>query len=154
MAIQPKLRPSMSVRDIVIIVECLNYRVEELVKAGQTNNPIILDILRLKVYCDSLLPKVDEAATLLAKYLEQNQHLVTGATDTGIPVKQDSIIQAAITSPLDNPDLTDDQKLDLLELRSDNERTEAENVWYLNVGTMIKMRRQFGAKTPVDTNDL
>lgn len=153
MATQPKLRPSMSVRDLLIIVECLDFRVEELVKAGQTSNPIILEILKLKVYCDSILPKVNEAAELLAKYMAQNQHIVPGVTDVSVKEQHSAIIKAAVTSPLDNPDLTDEQKLDLLELRQDNERTEAENIWYLNVGTLIKMKRQFG-KSPVSSSDL
>ena len=154
MASEPKLRPSMSVRQLTLISESIDFRVTELVKAGQTNNPILLELLQLKTYCDSLQPKQTNAQALLAQYLQQNSQCnsVTAHSAQAAQPASVAIIESSTISPLDQPDLTDEQRLDLLELRKDSERTERENIWYLNVGTLIKMQRM--QRKPVTTNDL
>lgn len=155
----PKLRPSMSPRQVELIADCLNFRIQELVKAGRSSSPVVLELIELKTYCESLQPKETSAQVLLKQYQALYGNLSEEwpvVNDVQVPIITGSIITESSVSPLDQPGLTQEQILDLLELRSSDERSDAENVWYLNVGTMVKLKRAsaVAAKSDINEGDL
>lgn len=150
MASMPKLRPSMTIRDLQLISECLDYRVTSLIQANQAGNPVLLELIKLKQYCESLQPKQSTAEVLLARYMMEN-NLKPSAT-IGVETSTQDLIQASTLSPIHNPDLTDDQRYDLLALRGADERTAEETEWFLSKGTMILFKRN-GIKAGNVTED-
>lgn len=152
MRAEPKLRPSMTATQLKLISECLDFRVQNLAIAGQLNSPVVLDLLELKAYCDSLQPRQSMAAAMLAQYMQ-----TAGTSDSATnpaSLANPAIITTVSQSPLDNPALNEDQIFDLLSLRDESSRTKEENEWFLAKGFYIKLKRAGMNKDPIDSDDL
>lgn len=115
------------------------------IQAGDFQNPILLEMMRLKDYCLSFQPatgKIDDQAKLAA-YI-QSQGIVSSI------IPGTAIIQTEETG--EPRKLTDEQRFDLLKLRDEKDYTEEDKVFMLNVGTLIMMRR--ASMKAVNTSDL
>jgi hypothetical protein len=158
MAITPKIRPSVTLREVQLVIDAVDTRILSLIGGGNINTPVLLELSKLKTYFESLQPKDNEAERMLAAYLaasgtQVNQEALTLAMATKSPQVSDSIEATKTVSPIDMPELTDDQRYDLLALRTEKQRTPDENKWFLNVGTFIRMKRA-GINTGVSEGDL
>lgn len=159
MATMPKLRPSVTVRDMQLISECLDFRINSLVKGQQAGNPVLLELVKLRHYCEGFIPKQSAAELMLARLLAEqgmsNSELIPTSEDSPLPSEQYSgIISNSEQSVLDNPNLTDDQRYDLLALRGPKNRTEAEAKWFLETGTLILFKRNGIKTSTVNEGDL
>ena len=154
MALPTKVRPTFTLQELALLVRGVEELMDKHIRAGDFSNPILLRMMKLKTYCDSFqaVERDTSDAALLAKYIA-SQGIAVGkaaieGTVTGVGQELETPIVVA------QEDLTDDQRYDLLSLRDSSERTEEENIWYLNVGTMVAMRRMAKSKVPVKASDL
>jgi hypothetical protein len=133
------------------------------VKAGDFSNPVLLEYAKLKEYVDSFKEDLKSPAQQLQELLSKagiDPAILNHAKPMAIPSQGNKQVSAesleskeeAFNSPLDNPNLTDEQKYDLLTLKGSKNFSEQEEIWYLNVGTMIQIKRM--QNKPVDSSDL
>lgn len=147
----PKVRPTFTIAELRLLGKGMEELIAKHIKAGDFNNPILLTMYTLKQYCEDFqAPTAKQSdSEKLAAYIAQ-QTSGAAAIIPGTAIIQDT--NAAYASPVTNPELTEDQIFDLLNLRDSTQRTEDENIWMLNVGTMIMLRR--AGNKPVNTTDL
>lgn len=174
MSQSPKVRPTLSLRDLAIIANTLDAKIRADIDSGNPNHSLALDMMRIKQYLDTFQPKTNNAEALLAAYLKASHAAQTGQAPSSqsatidpmileaavnqisdnVPVMTtEEILTAPSTSPIDNPALTDDQRYDLLALVPDKKRTPAETKWFLEKGTLILFRRN-GINGLVSEGDL
>lgn len=159
-----KHRPTFTTNELKLLASCLTDRLSKHIQAGDFNNPILLTVHKLKEYCESFVNTPVRASTdaeRLAMYL-QTHAIVAPSTNTGVdttntganpnPVAVAALTNSIPNAVLNNPDLTDEQKFDLLNLRDSTQRTEEENIFMLNTGTMIMLKR--ASNKPVNPSDL
>lgn len=154
-----KLRPSLSWAEIASIITSLELDIASRVQAGNYS-PQTLALAQVKNYLDTFKPVELLNVATLAKYQSMPAHsastapvefsnhdVESGAIDLTLTVKV-----AEYNSPLDNPDLSDEQKLEAIKLKPESKWTEDEKIFVLNVGTLIMMRKLRG--TAVNEGDL
>lgn len=149
MSLDTKVRPTFTIGDLQIIAIALEREIKARINSGDTNNNFIVHLLELKKYAESFNSvNQSSAASLLAQMVGTTVETVNES------IKQTQIESYAISqvSPLDAPNLTDEQKFDLLSLKKESQRSQAENEWFLNVGTIIKIQRM--SKSPINSGDL
>lgn len=141
---ETKLRPSLSWPEISSIIASLELDLASRVQTGNYS-PQTMALAQVKNYLDTFKPVELLNVTTLAKYQTMPAHgaqAQMGETST-IP-SLDSLPSPGFTeynSPLDNPDLSDEQKLEAIKLKPESKYSEEEKVFVLNVGTLIMMRR-------------
>lgn len=148
MSLETKVRPTLTIGDLQIIAVCVEREIRARVSDGKTSSVYIAHLMEIKKYAESFNPASrSTAAMMLAEAL--------GNTNDGASTEVQQVEAYAIAqqSPLDT-DLTDGQKYDLLLLRKENERSDAENKWMLNTGTMVKIQRACAIKSPVNESDI
>ena len=153
---EPKLRPSLSISDMLLLSKVLGEAIKARVKAGNTGKET-LQVAQLKEYVDSFKPAQIDNMSLLAKYMDDPSELDDKPTfnlakDNSIQDLQ--VIQQTKQHEccLDDPELSDEDKYDMLKLRDESTYSEREKVFILNVGTLIMMRR--ASKKSVNSDDL
>lgn len=155
-----KVRPTLTVTDCQLMAAALGKEVERRIADGQLSSPVVLKLMKLKDYMLSFQSDADkielEVQRRLAELGMANTNAPVSTTSTIVQVAPvTDAIDAAIEankSPLDRPDLSDDDKYDLLKLRNEKDLSEKEKVWLLNVGTLIMIRRQ--TKNQIKEEDL
>lgn len=156
---EPKLRPSNSWSELELMCKAADHYIQHCISTQQ----VTLETLKLaevKQYFESFKPAqpVDSAlAQLLKNYnaapVDTTQSVV--ATESSAEVSTATITIGEViqsVSPLDMPDLTNEQKYDMIKLRPESSYTDAENAFILNTGTMIMMKR--ASIKPVNAGDL
>ncbi|QHJ81169.1 MAG: hypothetical protein [Bacteriophage sp.] len=145
MASEPKLRPSFSVRELSLIAQCVEFKLNEHIKAGDFSNPVNLQLDKLKQYCLSFCGSNLTEEQLYAKFLALHGKQLTHIGESTAHNQQ--LVDAAA-----EPELTNEQKYDLLKLRNPATYTPEENAFYLNVGTGIELARM--SKRAIGDSDL
>lgn len=152
-----KVRPTFTITEMSLLARGVGEILAKHIQAGDFNNPVLLQLAKLKEYCESYKPKANEnsANALLAKYMQQYAGTQTSepvAASQLVESEQSILINANEMSVLDNPALTDEQRYDILCLKDESLYSDNEKAFFLNTGTMIKIHRQMGK--PVSTGDL
>ena len=145
MAREAKVRPTFSVRELDLMAQALEYKVNAHIQAKDYSNPIILDCNRLITYCRSF-GAVESAEQQLAKYIAAFQ-AANGGVNVNFP-----LVPAEGNTDIEPLKLTDDQRYDLLKLRPESTYSDEDKVFMLNTGTLIMMRR--AGVTSVSEDDL
>jgi hypothetical protein len=149
MAIEPKVRPSMSIQDLQVITQALEFKISAHIKAGDYNNPAVLRMSRIKAYCEGFCTAGETPEQLVARYLAQ-QNITNISPMVAKTLTND--IEISDATGVQQTDLTDEQKYDLLKLRPASTYTDEENAFFLNTGTMIEIKRM--SNKPVSDKDL
>lgn len=145
MSLETKVRPTFTIGDLQIIAICVEREIRSKVGDGKTSSVYIAHLMEIKKYAESFNPASRSTAAMMLQEALGNSTELSNETNV---LENYAIAQE---SPLDT-ELSDGQKYDLLMLRKENERTEAENKWMLNTGTMVKIQRASGMQ--VNTGDL
>lgn len=146
--IEPKLRPSIAVSEMVLLSKVLDSEIRRRLQAGDKGLET-LSIAKLKEYIDSFKPVEVSIPDLLAKYASGIE-----TTDTAVATSVDysQLLQPSQISVLDDSSLTDEQKYDLLLLEDSKKYTPEETAFMNKVGFMIKMQRM--SKTNIQEDEL
>lgn len=147
-----KVRPTFTIPEMRLLAMGQQEIIDKHIRAGEYNSPVLLAAFKLKAYCEEFqpAPEKESANAQLAAYIAQARaNGLAPVQETGLAAHTAAV---ATISPLDDPNLTEDQKFDLLNLRDSTIRTENENIWMLNRGTMIMIQR--ANKKPVNPADL
>jgi hypothetical protein len=148
MSLETKVRPTFTIGDLQIIAIALDREIKSRILSGDTSNNFVVHLMDLKKYCEGFNPSNQtSAATMLQQMLGATVEETSQQTKVA---SLDSYATAQV-SPIES-NLTDSQIYDLLKLRKDSERTEAENNWMLNKGTMVMIQR--GANTKLNAGDI
>jgi hypothetical protein len=171
MAREVKVRPSITVKDCIMIASVLEREITNRISAGQVSSTNVIRMAVLKDYFLSFQSNEDRIEAEVQRRMASLVGNEVPGTDADVaepvtdastdpapptvtePVFEQADVSAAI-SPVDRTDLTDDQIYDLLALRDAKQRTEAENNWFLARGTWIRMAREQKKSTNVEANDL
>lgn len=145
---EPKLRPSLAVSDMLLLSKVLHEDITTRIKAGNTSAET-LNVARLKDYIDSFKPAQIDNMALLSKYMQAPDGTTSGGSVAELQTSMESTQHA---SCLDNPELTDEQRYDMLVLRGESTFTEREKEFYNINGFQIKMMRM--QRATVKTGDL
>lgn len=137
MSLETKVRPTFTIGDLQIIAICVEREIRAKVGDGKTSSVYIAHLMEIKKYAESFNPASRSTAAMMLQEALGNNAVDTNETNA---LESYAIAQE---SPLDT-ELSDGQKYDLLMLRKENERTDAENKWMLNTGTMVKIQRASG----------
>lgn len=152
---ETKLRPSLSWLEISSIITSLELDLASRVQVGNYS-PQTLALAQIKNYLDTFKPIELLNVATLAKYQTMPVHNTESPVgETSVIPSIESLPVAGFTeynSPLDNPNFTDEQKLEAIKLKPESKYTEEEKVFVLNVGTLIMMRRM--RNNPVNEGDL
>jgi hypothetical protein len=132
-SLSTKVRPTFTLAEMRLLAQGMELLLNRHIQAGDFNNPILLDMIRIKDYCGGFVPAVSKAneQSKLAAYIQMQ------GIETSIP-QGTAIIQPLETGSIE---LTDDQRYDLLKLRDESTYSDEDKVFMLNVGTLIMMRR-------------
>lgn len=167
-----KVRPTLTLRQCTLIAASIEAKLKEAVTAGQVNSPVLVELAKLKEYINSFQSQEDRIEALVQARLEAlSQIRATGNNAkvdpelfnpaaikqelSGVDMLEKELTQSSL-SPIEQPGLTEDEIYDLLSMREDKYRTEAENAWYLQHGFNVKLRRAglVSKSGPVNASDL
>ena len=137
-----KVRPTFSLPELKLLARGMEMLANQHIAAGDFNNPILLEMIRLKDYCESFKPAESKSkdSNLLADYIAKQ------TSSTAVASSDLAVLQPVTTV------LTDDQRYDLLTLRDSSKWSDDELAFMNNVGFVIKMRR--AGLAPVSEGDL
>lgn len=140
--IATKVRPTFTLPELRLLAHGMEVVVNQHIAAGDFNNPVLLDMIRLKDYCESFKAPESKQTTssVLASYIARQ------TSGTVVPIVGTAVLHAT------NTVLTDDQRYDLLTLRDSSKWSDDELAFMNNVGFVIKMRR--AGLAPVSEGDL
>lgn len=146
-----KVRPTFTMAEMRLLSQGMELLLNRHIQAGDFQNPILLEMIRIKEYCASFKPTdivKESQQSKLAQYIKaQGVMSVTSYEPEASQLVVSNNPDLGLTT-----ELTDEQKFDLLKLRDESTYSEQERVFMLNVGTLIMMRR--ASIKPVSENDL
>lgn len=153
---EPKLRPSFSVSEMMLLSKVLDQDIKSRVLAGDVSGETLL-VAGLKQYVDTFKPSMVDNSALLAMYMQTAQLPVNpellGQSPTAEDIKQLQQTKAH-ESCLDNPELSDEQKYDMLTLRGVETFSERETEFYNLKGFAIKLARLQKSNTIIKEGEL
>lgn len=151
MALAIKVRPTLTPDGVSIIVDALTTKMDILMAKGNYNDPSLFKVLQVLNYMKT-------QDTALATNARNTIQQATQAVSSDILQTSEPITTPIKTtvnqSPLDIPDLTDNQIFDILSLVDSTRRTEAENEWYLSKGTLIMIQRMSSSRAIIKDEEL
>lgn len=140
---ESKLRPSLSWSDMEALISSIEFTV----RSSVTNQKVTaqtVQLAELQKYFESFKPSTSVSGSsvgaLLARYGDVSAVQpapVPVATSINIPIDPEQ----PATDVLTDPELTNDQRFDILKLRGEHTWSDVEQAFVLNTGTMIMMRR-------------
>lgn len=172
-----KFRPTFTRMELNAIIQACTDSLRARVQAGDFDSPLVKHLAEVKKYTERFIANIDDpldnktgrgqaqvmepsiADKLRALGLDES-YLSSGDSQAAFYSQQMPTTLAGsepsqyYNSPLDNPELSEEQVYDALLLKDQSIYTSAETEFFLNKGTIIRMKREAAKIKQVSTDDL
>lgn len=168
-----KYRPTFSYKDLMLVADCIATNLRTSLQNGEIDTVRTQQLIGLMRYTreyvatqqrkeqnrEAINTGLRQLAMAPVKPSAESLMMELGlvSPETGAPVTQqvyNAESNSGYKSQIDNPELSDDSKYDLVCLIPESLRTEAESIWFLNKGTMIKLQRAMAMATNIKADDI